>query len=229
MNPLWNVYKKFPYFEYRHRMVANLPYQASLLEVGSSTCEFARLFKFMRPDVQVYATDIHDFSASAGDAIPFVVADITKGLPKDFENRFDCVTTMHLFEHLNPETYETAVREIKRVLKPEGVWYIETPGSRSLFFPSLSIGRDRYNCPMNFYDDPSHVKVFTEGSLFYLMKNNGFTVKRTGIARNWLFTLCAPALVLFGIIMGKRLWVALGLFNLFGWAVFGHGASMKNE
>lgn len=227
MNSLWKIYKQFPYFEYRHRIVAHLPHQASLLEIGSSTCEFARLFKFMRPDIQVYAVDIEDFSRSAGDSITFAVADITKGLPKDFENRFDCVTTMHLFEHLDPKNYDTAVCEIRRVLKPGGVWYIETPGLRSLFFPSFSFGRHRYSCPMNFYDDPSHVKVFTEGGLFYLMKNNGFIVKRTGVARNWLFTFCAPILVLAGFLTGKRLWVAVGLFNLFGWAVFGHGTSTK--
>jgi len=223
MNPLWKIYKKFPYFEYRHRIVARLPHQGSLLELGSSTGEFARLFKFMRPDVQVTAVDIKDFSEAVGAEIPFVVADITNGLPKDFEERFDCVTTMHLFEHLNPESCEAVAREIKRVLKPGGVWYIETPGLRSLFFPSFSFGRARYSCPMNFYDDPSHVKPFTQGGLFYLMNNAGFVVKCTGAARNRLFTLCSPVLVLVGLLTGKRLWLAVGLFNLFGWAVFGHG------
>jgi len=227
MKLLWKIYKQFPYFEYRHRIVARLPQQASLLELGSSTCEFARLFKFLRPDLHVTAADIKDFSESAGEAIPFVVADITKGLPRDFESRFDCVTTMHLFEHLDPGNYEAAVREIRRVLKPGGHWYIETPGLRSLFFPSFSFGRDRYSCPINFYDDPSHIKPFTQGGIFYLLQDNGFLVKRTGIARNWLFTLCAPILILGGLLTGKRLWLAIGLSNLFGWSVFGFGTNVK--
>ncbi len=226
---LWGIYKRFPYLEYRHRLVANLPQNASLLEVGSSSCDRAKLFKFMRPDLNVYATDVKDFSASAGSEISFFMADITKGLPEEFENKFDCVTAMHVFEHLAPRDYDSAIDAIKKVLKQGGTWYIETPGIRSLFFPSFSLGRKQFHCPLNFYDDPSHVRPFSKCGLYFLLKDHGFEVKRTGTARNMLFLLSSPLLVLAGILFCRRLWLAIGLCNLFGWSVFGHGVMLRKE
>lgn len=226
---LWRLYKKFPYLEVRHRLVMQLPKSATLLEIGSSTCDRARLFKYLRPDLQVFATDIVDHTASAGPGISFFVSDLTKGLPGELENKIDFVTTMHLFEHLEPSGYKNAVREIRKVLKPGGVWYIETPGIRSVFFPSFSLGRGGFHGPINFYDDPSHIKPFSQGGLYYLLTNGGFGVARTGIARNLVFFLCSPFLILAGVLLKKRLWLSLGLFNLFGWSVFAYGTNLKSE
>ena len=127
---LWRFYKACPWLEYRHRLISQLPPNSSLLEIGCSYCDRARLFKTLRPDVNVHATDIQDFSRQAGPEISFFVADVTQGLPAHLEGKFDCVTTMHLFEHLPPGSYDRAVGEISRVLKPGGSWYIETPGTR---------------------------------------------------------------------------------------------------
>jgi hypothetical protein len=220
---LWRLYRACPWLEYRHRLVAGLPANGSLLEIGSSNCDRAKLFKTIRPDLQVFATDIRDFSQEAGPEIEFFLSDITKGLPPQFDGKFDCVTTMHLFEHLPPDSYDAAVTTIKCVLKPGGIWYIETPSTRSTCFPSLSLGIRRYNCPINFYDDPSHVKPFSKGGLYYLLSDRGFHVKRIGVARNLLFTVLSPALILAGLLLRNRVWLVIGLCNLFGWAVFAHG------
>jgi SAM-dependent methyltransferase len=220
---LWRFYKACPWLEYRHRLISQLPPNSSLLEIGCSYCDRARLFKTLRPDVNVHATDIQDFSRQAGPEISFFVADVTQGLPAHLEGKFDCVTTMHLFEHLPPGSYDRAVGEISRVLKPGGSWYIETPGTRSILFPSFSLGRRRYNCPINFYDDPSHIKPFSKGGLYYLLHDRGFYVKRVGFARNVLFTILSPILILGGLVLRQRQWFLVGLGNLFGWAVFAHG------
>jgi SAM-dependent methyltransferase len=181
------------------------------------------LFKTLRPDVEVYATDIRDFSREAGPEITFCVADITQELPADLEGRFDCVTTMHLFEHLPPDSYDRAIAEINRVLKPGGSWYIETPGTRSILFPSFSLGRTKYNCPINFFDDPSHVKPFSKGGLYYLLHDGGFDVRRVGFARNILFTILSPVLIVGGLVLRQRQWFLVGIGNLLGWSVFAHG------
>lgn len=221
---LWWLYKRFPWLEYKHRIIARLPENASLLDIGTGAgCSKAKLFKFMRPDLDVYATDIRDVSKDADNDISFFMADITEGLPKDLDNKFDCVTAMHLLEHLPVSSYNNVLANMKKVLKPGGVLYLETPGVRSLLFPSLSIGQDKFHCPINFYDDPTHVKPFSKAGLFYLMKHHGFTVKRTGIARNLVFALCAPVLIITGILVNKRLLLAIGLCHCFGWSVFGCG------
>src|SRR5512137_744746 len=128
---LWRLYKAFPWLEYRHRLVARLPRNASLIEIESSLGDRARLFKTLRPDLQVFATDIRDFSREAGNDITFFVADATQGLPSEYDGRFDCITTMHLFEHLSVQSCEAVIAAVHRALKPGGSWYIETPGVRS--------------------------------------------------------------------------------------------------
>lgn len=220
---LWKIYKQHPWLEVRHKIVAGLPENGSLLEIGSSHCDRAKLFKTIRPDLRVVATDIKDFSRQAGPDIEFFVSDLTQGLPEEFAQSFDCVTTMHLFEHLPPGSYDAAVNSIKRVLKPGGVWYIETPSVRSTLFPSFSLGARKYQCPINFYDDPSHIQPFSKCGLFYLLSDRGFYVKRFGTARNLLFTVFSPALILLGFALRKRMWLTVGLTNLFGWSVYAQG------
>lgn len=226
---LWGLYRRFPYLEHRHHLISQLPPHASLLEIGSSNCDRAKLFKHLRPDLNVFATDREDYSASAGDQLSFFVADITKSLPEELEGRFDCVTTMHLFEHLDPHDYAAALAEIKKVLKPGGLWYIEAPGLRSLCLPSLSLGRGRFSGPINFYDDPTHIKPFTEGGLYYLLTNNGFIVRRTGIARNLLLMLLSPILIIAGLLSRKRSVFTIGLFHLVGWSVYASGIKKREH
>lgn len=219
---LWRLYKKFPWLEYRHRLVAGLPRGASLLELGSADCDRARLFKSIRPDLKVFAADIRDLSKNAGPGIEFFVADATAGLPERFDGYFDCVTTMHLLEHLPPAACDAVAETVKRSLKPGGAWYIETPGTRSAWLPSFSLGIRRCNCPINFYDDPSHLKPFSKGGLYYLLSDRGFDVVRCGIARNLLFAALSPGLILAGLLLRKRMWFSIGLCNLIGWSVYAH-------
>ncbi|MBM3861410.1 MAG: class I SAM-dependent methyltransferase [Verrucomicrobia bacterium] len=224
---LWRLYKAFPWLEYRHRVIAGLPSNASLLEIGSSNCDRAKLFKVIRPDLKVFATDIKDFSREAGSDIVFFISDVTQGLPSELNGQFDCVTTMHLLEHLTTDSYDAVVAAIHCVLKPGGVWYIETPSTRSTWFPSFTLGLRKYHCPINFYDDPSHVKPFSKSGLFYLLVDRGFVVRRVGIARNLLFAMLSPVLILAGLLFRQRLWFGIGLGNLFGWSVFAHGTKPR--
>ena len=54
--------------------------------------------------------------------------DIEKEGLKFFENNyFDTVTMLAVFEHLDPILLLGAIKEVKRVLKPEGVFILTTP------------------------------------------------------------------------------------------------------
>ncbi len=44
-------------------------------------------------------------------------------------NSFDTVTSWEVVEHIPPQTEETMFREVYRVLKPRGVFYLSTPNS----------------------------------------------------------------------------------------------------
>jgi ubiquinone/menaquinone biosynthesis C-methylase UbiE len=75
------------------------------------------------------------------------------------DSTFDGVHCAHLIEHL--EHPEELVKEIWRVLKPEGLLMLLTPDI------------ERYK--FRFYVDPTHIRPFTKQSLYGIVKMHGFT------------------------------------------------------
>lgn len=49
------------------------------------------------------------------------------------DNFFDCVIAIDIFEHLYKDELEIAMKEIKRVLKPEGLLFVHTGTNRVLY------------------------------------------------------------------------------------------------
>jgi ubiquinone/menaquinone biosynthesis C-methylase UbiE len=77
-----------------------------------------------------------------------------------FEARsFDGVFCCWLFEHLDRP--EAAIREISRVLQPDGYACIVVPSARTV--------------ARTFYDDVTHVRPYTETSLTQLAREAGFS------------------------------------------------------
>jgi len=97
----------------------------------------------------------------------------------------DAVTCMHVVEHLTG--VERLLREIARVLKPGGRVYLETPHPRSLTLPRLRTGSGGFDFTLNFYDDPTHVRVVTERELCEELRAAGCAIVAHGVSRNWLF------------------------------------------
>jgi len=83
---------------------------------------------------------------------------------------FDIVHSSQVFEHLPRPLDE--LREIRRILKPGGLLYVNVPNYRCL---SIVLGRDDFelNTP------PEHVSYFTPRTLTTLLSNAGFSVVRT--------------------------------------------------
>jgi ubiquinone/menaquinone biosynthesis C-methylase UbiE len=78
-------------------------------------------------------------------------------LPFD-DNHFDFVTIFAVIEHIN--NIVNFIYEAKRVLKTNGTIIITTPNFRY--------------CYKNFYDDPTHVRPFTNISINNFLINAGF-------------------------------------------------------
>lgn len=91
---------------------------------------------------------------------------------------------MQLVEHLNDLTL--LMQEAARLLKPGGRFYVETPHPKSLTLPSLREKSD-VAFTLNFYDDPSHLKLVSVGELAQEVRRLGMEVSATGTSRNWLF------------------------------------------
>jgi SAM-dependent methyltransferase len=87
------------------------------------------------------------------------------------EGSFDVVVLQHVIEHMSDPAAN--LREIRRLLRPGGVFVVETPRFNSLLFKILG-RRERsiQNCP-------GHIFFFTEKTLRGSLERNGFKVFQT--------------------------------------------------
>jgi len=120
---------------------------------------------------------------------------------------------MHVVEHLH--TLTNLWREIRRLLKPGGRAYIETPGLQSVTTPSAPESL-RGKITLNFYDDPTHIRPVPITSLVALARDNGLFVSRTGHSRNWLFAVAYPFFSL--LLPSRKRYVAK--LHWLGWSVY---------
>ena len=113
--------------------------------------------------------------------------------------------------------------EIERVVKPGGRVYVESPGVRSVFYPSIRIGQAQAGMsagPSNFFDDITHVQPFTLQRFYKLFAGRKFERVRTGIYRNKLFLASSPVLLLAGLLLRRRIMIVTALYHLGGWAIY---------
>jgi ubiquinone/menaquinone biosynthesis C-methylase UbiE len=103
---------------------------------------------------------------------------------------FDVAVSIHVVEHVNPE--RVMIKEIHRVLKPDGVLLISVPNDRSFgvlpYRPLrfLLRGKMASRLPHKLYryvkslcySDLSHHREYTVQSLSRLLESNGFGVER---------------------------------------------------
>lgn len=172
-----------PSFHHKFNLNFSLPYvkNKKVLDIGCWTgqfeqiaCKYTKQIVGIDPGVEAIKT--------AKKLVPkakFFVGDALNLKFKD--NSFDTVTIMDVIEHIPKGTEEKCLKEIKRVLKPNGYLIISTPYSHL-----ISILLD----PAFFIIGHRH---YSEKKLKRLLSSNGFKVvkvKKTG----GIFRLCVPLL-----------------------------------
>ena len=111
------------------------------------------------------------------------------------DNHFDFIRMTHIIEHLLNGT--EVIKDLLPKLKRGGYIYIEYPGDKSTRLPSM-------NGTLNFYDDPTHVRLYSIRELTDLLKQNNCAIRASGTRRNWVFLLATPFRVIGNLIMGKK-------------------------
>lgn len=180
----WTYLRPFPWLDTRAAFVAGTPRNGTLLDLGSSDGETLCHFAELRPDLRLHAAD----RAGAPERYPphcvFQRADFERDRLPWPDGSMSAITCMHLVEHLRELGF--LVREIGRLLMPGGRVYFETPHPKTLDLPSPP-GKAAGTFTVNFYDDPTHVRVVPTGTLAQLAKGEGLEIVAEGISRNWLF------------------------------------------
>jgi SAM-dependent methyltransferase len=99
------------------------------------------------------------------------------------DNYFDAIWIVHVIEHL--PNGDKVIQKLMDKLKPGGFIYVEYPGKQSTRLPSM------YGT-LNFYDDPTHVRIYSVKELSSVFRQMNCTVISAGTRRNWYYILATP-------------------------------------
>ncbi|HET7000870.1 MAG TPA: class I SAM-dependent methyltransferase [Puia sp.] len=195
-------------FIYLKKSFGNKPFK--LLDIGTGNHSASKTV-FMFPACEYYGVDLNrDYNNSEEDfkvMKSFYEMDLTL---LDFhvipDNYFDGIWMVHVIEHLH--NGDQVIEKLLSKLKVGGYMYIEYPGIKSTKLPSM-------HGSLNFYDDPTHVRIYSVKELTDLFNKTGCSVLKGGTRRNWFFILAAPFRILGHWVRGKKLignifWDTLG-------------------
>jgi SAM-dependent methyltransferase len=135
-----------------------IPSDAAVLELGAGWCDFANNVDARR----VVAMDLDStVERAAAEQVTAVVGDCTD-LGQFGDGEFDVVFASNLVEHLERPAATRLLAESKRVLRPGGRLILLQPNFR------LNPGR--------YFDDFTHVAIYTDQSLRDYLAAEGWTV-----------------------------------------------------
>ncbi len=188
--------------------------QFRLLDVGCGN-HSAAIIHDIFPNCEYYGVDqSRHYSNSVGDFAlmhKFYEMDITKlqfdEIPQDY---FDAIKITHVIEHLI--NGDKVLDGLLCKLREGGVIYIEYPRFESTRLPSM---RDS----LNFYDDPTHVRIYNIPEITNIVLRNGCVPLKSGVCRCWDNLLLMPIQIV-------RMWRKRGymagpdFWNLFGFAEY---------
>ena|SRR5689334_9725508 len=213
--------KRTPKFYYLLRSFGQKKF--ALLDVGAGNHSASKTKKLF-PRCDYYGIDLNrHFNNDENDFAvmkAFYEMDVTllqfNIIPDD---HFDFIRMTHVIEHLN--NGDEVIKNLLPKLKNGGFIYIEYPGQRSTKLPSM-------NGTMNFYDDPTHVRIYSVKELTRLLKNNNCSILSSGTRRNWVFLMAMPFRIIGNLLKGKKPRANM-FWDLLGFAEFVYAKKIEEQ
>ena len=188
----WIYLRRFSWVDTRARFVAGTPRGGALLDLGSSDGETLGHIAELRPDLRLFAVDLEGRPEDYPAGCQFHRGDLERDRLPWAAGSMNAITCMQLVEHLRDVTL--LLQEAVRLLKPGGRIYFETPHPKSLTLSSPR-GRAAGTFTLNFFDDPTHVRLVPVGELAQRARGVGLEVVASGTSRNWVFAASYPLFV----------------------------------
>jgi SAM-dependent methyltransferase len=185
----WAYMRHCPWLDTRARFVAGIPRDGLLLDLGASDGETLGHMAELRPDLRLLAADMAGRPENYPSGCRFQRVNLERDPLDCPDQSLDAITCMQLLEHLSDRT--VLLHEVARVLKPGGRVYFEMPHPRTLGLASPT-GRAAGTFTLNFFDDPTHVRLVTAGALAQQLREAGLDVLGSGTSRNWMLAACWP-------------------------------------
>jgi SAM-dependent methyltransferase len=185
-------------FIFLKKSFGNRPFK--LLDIGAGNHSASKTV-FLFPACEYYGVDLNknynnseeDFKAMKG----FYEMDLTKldftSIPDAY---FDGIWIVHVIEHLF--NGDKVIEKLIPKLKPGGFMYVEYPGIKSTKLPHM-------HGTLNFYDDDTHVRIYSVKELEELFALNDCTVLDAGTRRNIYFMAASPFRIISHWGRGKKL------------------------
>lgn len=126
------------------------------------------------------------------------------------ENHFDFIMCAHVIEHL--KNGDQVLEKLLSKIKPGGYLYVEFPGYRSTQLPSM------YGT-LNFFDDHTHVRIYSVRELMNLFMRHGMKVMAGGTRRHVPTMLLMPLKIFHNLMVYKKVLASI-LWDYFGFAEF---------
>ncbi len=204
--------KSIPKFYYLHKFFGKKAF--ALLDVGSgnhSASKTKRLF----PACEYHGIDMDkhfnndetDFEAMTA----FYEMDLTllqfEAIP---DNYFDYIRIAHVIEHLH--NGDAVIKGLLPKLKKDGFIYIEYPGIKSTKLPSME-------GTLNFYDDPTHVRIYSVKEISGLLRDEQFKIISSGTRRSPAFLMAMP-LNIAGHMIKRQKFQGPTFWDILGFAEF---------
>lgn len=215
-----NAFQFLRYFSTKQKFFASLGGSQRVLDLGCGRGNNGLALKKLYPEIELHGVDIL-LEKTGPDFYAYKVVDLdSDALPYPSEY-FDAILLTHVVEHLHSPFHIGS--EINRVAKKGARIYVETPNWTSILVPSFGFHREQRN-PFNFYDDPTHVKPWTQHTLFeFIFRSCGFRVANLGSTRIWARIPFDFVMIILGIMSGNRKYLVSAFWNLYGWAIYGVG------
>lgn len=137
-----------------------IPSNSKILDLGAGYCDFINHIKAK----EKYALDMfYDIDKHANKEVHVFKQCITQKINLD-SNYLDVVFASNFFEHLDEETLDIVFREIKRILKNNGLLII--------IQPNYKYYKNKY------FQDPTHKLIFSDLSMTQFLERKGFLVEK---------------------------------------------------
>lgn len=136
------------------------PTTSTVVELGAGYCDFINAVDAPRR----IAFDLNsDMAAHAAPGVDFRVADATE-LPGLADESVDLVFASNFLEHIPRRVAPTILDRVRRVLRPGGRFALIQPNFRF--------------CAPRYFDDETHVAIYSDESLGALLLDSGYEIVR---------------------------------------------------
>ena len=155
-----NRFKKYERILYSLAEKSDAP---TFLDLGCGRGEFLSYLASLKITATGIEKNISLAPEKLDKSVEIIEGDALSWLRNTKDNSYDFISAIHVIEHLEFQYFYELTREIKRVLKKNGVVLFETPNPDNLLVATS-----------NFYVDPTHLRLIPQKLVEFVLNDTGF-------------------------------------------------------